>query len=113
MNSRDAIEDHKKALMMSGNLSNFHLENIKKWPHIIFDDLDSFVVNFNFIDQNGGTDGVSKVFAGVVVYDLQFKDGIEITDNIKEKGSILKSWVKTLFWEDTKVTIKTEGEEWN
>jgi len=104
------IDDHRNMLILSGNLSSFHLDNLKAFPKIIFDDIKNFKLHYNFYTGNGED---KKLYSGKVIYDIIFeKEPIFTKEELKKRSNDLKLWVKTLFWKDTKVTIKKNGKKW-
>lgn len=110
------IDDHRQALMMSGNLSDFQIQNLKAWPNIVFDDVKNFKLTYNFvekiIDEDTG-DEKDVLCAGKVIYDIVFNEEPAYTKEEKTKRlDDIKLWVKTMFWKDTKVTIKKNGKKW-
>ena len=109
-NSETLIEDHRRALIMSGKLSKFHMDNMKAFPQVAFDNLETCELNFNFYRYDD--DGNKEIYSGRVVYDLKLKESSRTEDELKQRAGFLKLWTKTLFWEDTKVEILREGAEW-
>jgi len=110
-NNEGKIAEHRKMLILSGNLSNFHTENLRMFPQVVFNNIDKFSVDFNFYRYNEAGD--REVCAGRVSYDISFKESPETSeDELKKRGEALKFFVRSLFWQDTKVTITREGSEW-
>ncbi|GAG10685.1 unnamed protein product, partial [marine sediment metagenome] len=63
------IDDHRNMLVFSGNLSSFHLDNLKIFPKIVFDDIKTFTLHYDFYE---GKDGDKKLCSGKVIYDITF-----------------------------------------
>ena len=42
------IEDHKKMVIMTGSLSDFQLNNLKTWPFLLFDELETAEITYDF-----------------------------------------------------------------
>lgn len=106
------IEDHKKALMMSGNLSDFQIVNLRNYPQIVFNDIENYSLNFNFYRYKES--GEREVYSGKVEYDINFKEGYEESNEQMDfRKTALETFVKSLFWEDTEVSLKKNGEKWN
>ena len=107
----EIISEHRKMLILSGNLSSFHMENLTNFPHIVFNELEKFELEYNFYKFNES--GERQVFAGHITYNVDFKEGIEADeDELRKRAEALKFFVKSLFWEDTEVSIKRGGSEW-
>ena len=106
------IDDHRQALMLSGNLSDWHINNLKAWPKIVFDDVKDFDLVYDFTEEAEDKD--KKVLcAGKVIYNLRFEKEPEYTkEELYKRLEDLKTWVKVMFWKDTKVIIKKEGKKW-
>lgn len=100
---QDEIQQHRQALLLSGNLSNFHLTNLKSWPYILFD-ADSFKevrVDYSFVDDD------KKITNGQVIYDF-----VGCNDSFdRKKLEVLEGWVRVLFWSDTEVVFKKDGKK--
>jgi len=109
-NQETLIEDHRRALIMSGKLSKFHMDNLKAFPQIAFDNLDTCKLEYNFYRY--GEEGEKEIYSGRVVYDLKLKEPKREESDLKQRAEFLKHWVQTLFWKDTKVQILREGAEW-
>lgn len=96
----DVVEEHKKMLILSGNLSEFQLKNLKTWPFVVFDNIDNAMVDYNF----GDTGRIEE--AGEVTYTIMRKDCSKQEDNFETKKETIINWVKFMFWKDTKVMVK-------
>ena len=104
------IDDHRNMLMLSGNLSSFHIDNLKTFPKIVFDNIKNFTLHYDFYEGKGDA---KKLYSGKVIYDLTFDKEPEYTvEELQRRMSDIKFWVRTLFWKDTGVTIKKDGKRW-
>lgn len=106
----DIISDHRKMLIMSGNLSDFQLENMKNWPFILFDDIDSVKLNYDFttkvLNENGNMS--ENIGSGKVCYNVVRHAGFKPESSEADKIATLTQWTKFLFWSDTEVEVKFE-----
>lgn len=91
------LEDLKKGMILSGRLSEVHLHNLKQYPFIAFDGLDSVEINYNLEPLMNNEDG------SYFEYILKFKKGTP--KGIKEKANILASMVKVLLWSKIEIRI--------
>jgi len=98
--SNNIVDDHKKMLIVSGNLSDFQLKNLKTWPFVVFDNIEDAMLDYNFGSENGIDT------AGEVTYTIMKKDITKNEDNIDNKKETLINWVKFMFWKETKVTVQ-------
>lgn len=105
------VDEHRKMLMMTGNLSDFQLENLKTWPFIVFDSiLEKTSVKYDFTKMIDKQEALS---AGTVIYDFTFKPKTKMDrEETKKKLAILKLWTQFLFWQDTVVEFQTAGKKW-
>lgn len=102
--AENVVEEHKKMMVMTGKLSDFQLENLQKWPFVVFNEsLNNVSVDYDFYKEE------KELYAGKVVYDFNFKSEPE---KYEEELQMLTFWVKYLFWEDTKVEFKSGGKKW-
>lgn len=107
------IEAHKQAIIFTGKISEFHVNNLEKWPFIIFDD-DIMGLNIRYDFNTPGHEeyeAVPNICPGYVEYDLQFRKGVKVKD-AKKKLEILTNWVKSIFWQETEVRFKRNGRKW-
>jgi hypothetical protein len=100
------LDDHRNMLMVSKKISDFQETNLKNWPLIVFNDVDSVKIDYNFVRKN-------EFFAGIITFDLSFKDN-KIPDEETKKIAItnLYQWTTLLFWTDTKINFKLNGKKW-
>jgi hypothetical protein len=109
------IKEHRAHLMISGQISDFQLKNIKTWPFIAFDDIEKVKLAYSFkLDENSEQENALGVYAGYVTYDIYFKKNAKISSDKKQKAfEQLILWTKFLFWEDTQVFFKRGGKKWS
>jgi len=105
------LDEHRNSLMISGNISDFQLENLKQWPFVAFDDVDSVKIEYDFKKMNN--DDVEEVCAGEITFDLSFKKTLTLSkEEINKRIAFLTVWTKFLFWQDTEVKFKKKGVKW-
>ncbi len=110
--SETKIADHRQMVVMTGNLSDFHLANLRNWPYVIFEkkDLESVGIDYNFTKQS---DEGEELDAGSVTYDFKFKkEPTYSKEELTKRLSELRRWVRLIFWEDTQVNFKKKGKKW-
>lgn len=104
--TKTIMDDHRNMLMVSKKISDFQEKNLKTWPLIVFNNLDTVKVDYSFIRKN-------EFYAGKVTFDFTFKEN-KLPD-LAEKTKAIKSlyeWTALLFWTDTKITFKVNGKKW-
>jgi len=94
------VEDHRKMMILSGNLSDFQIKNISKYPSVFYPGFIESRVDYDF----GGT-GVNH--AGTVQYKITLEKIMEPESKEKEEDA-LNACVKFLFWKETDVRISYE-----
>lgn len=106
------VDEHRKMVVLTGNISEFQLKNIKAWPFIIFDqDLLKCEIKYDFTDIVEVEKDLAKTLnAGVVEYDFYFKK--DPMDKVSLRLAQLSLWTRFMFWEDTGVVFKKEGKLW-
>lgn len=97
-NSQTVLDDHRKMLTVSKHLSDFQLQNLKKWAFIAFDSVDKSSVDYSFID------GEDQFYAGRVVFKINLGKDISLEEKIK-RSTFLADWTRVLFWTDTKIEV--------
>lgn len=105
------VDDHKKMLIMTGNLSDFQLDNLKKWPFILFDkELEQAEINYDFTKVVANEEELSP---GRVSYNFTFKKNTKLSrEETKKKLDMLSLWTRFLFWKETKVEFQRAGKKW-
>ena len=108
------VEEHRKMLVLSWELSDFQLKNLKTWPFLLFDNIDKVEISYDFtktIQEND--EEVEDLCAGKIEFNIIFNKNTKIKKEVKEKGlETLSLWTKFLFWNDTEVIIKRNGKIW-
>jgi len=109
-NQQNIVDEHRKMVVMTGNLSEFQLKNMKAWPFIIFDDLSKVEINYDFTNiVEVDKELEEAISAGSIEYDFYFKK--EPPDPDLRLAQLIL-WTKYMFWEDTDVTFKKQGQAW-
>lgn len=104
------IEEHKKMVIMTGNLSDFQLTNLKTWPFILFDSLESVEVSYDFTKLIAEKEELSP---GTVQFNFKFKKDTKLNrDQTKKQLEALSLWTKFMFWKETEVRFVKEGKKW-
>lgn len=94
------LEEHRKMVVFSGNLSDFQLKNLTGWAQIVIPSFKEVKIKYNF-----------KTGPGKIIYEFILKN--KVSDKKKDEALIvLNQWAKFLFWEDTTVSIFFGKKEW-
>lgn len=101
----ETIDIHRKMLLMSKNVSDFQVENLKKWVLFFIDKengLNNYKIKYNFVKNR-------EFFEGEVVFELILSSPQDtLNNNLKN----IESSVKFLFWDGTKVKFKVNRKLW-
>jgi hypothetical protein len=101
------IDAHRRAIIMSGQVSDFQLENLQKWPFLLFNDLEKNKISYDFTAKE-----IDEIMSpGKVSYDFKFKQEVDKASVAKQLDT-LTTWVKFLFWKQTEVEFLKDGKEW-
>ena len=104
------IEDHKKMVIMTGKLSDFQLDNLKTWPFLLFDDLESVEITYDFTKLIAEQEELSP---GTVQFNFKFKKETKLDrDQAKQQLDTLSLWTRFMFWKETKVRFLKLGKKW-
>jgi hypothetical protein len=110
--AEQVVNEHRQMFLLTGNLSDFQLENLKKWPFIIFGkDLKKAEIAYDFKMEQPDDVNARDLKAGSVTFDLFFKKKPE-QDFIASGLAMLQVWTKFMFWSDTEVILKLKGKKW-
>lgn len=105
------VDEHKKMVMMTGNLSDFQLENLKKWPFLLFEDLETVKLTYDFTKLI--SDKEEELSPGTIQYDFTFKKGTKLDRDLTKKHlGTLTLWTKFMFWKETEVRFLVAGKKW-
>lgn len=118
--SSKVVEDHKKMIVLSGQISEFQLNNLRQYPFVVFDDyIDTIELEYNFLkevekeDQKENEEPVEVIYPGDVSYTINFKKTPEYSkEEMEYRLTQLAKWVKYLFWLETTVHINYGDKEW-
>ena len=100
------LDDHRKMLTLSKQLSSFQLENLKGWPFVVFPDIKKSEVEYSFIDNE------EMFYAGEVIFKVELDSELN-KEEILKRSTFLSDWTKVLFWTDTKVEVHVNGKRIN
>lgn len=92
------LDDHRKMLTLSKQLSDFQITNLKAWPQIAFNDVKNSTVDYSFIDKD------EMFYAGKVIFRIALLEEPNKEEIIK-RSNHLADWTRILFWTDTQVEV--------
>jgi hypothetical protein len=104
------IEDHKKMVIMTGSLSDFQLQNLKTWPFLLFDGLETVEITYDFTKLVAEQ---SELSPGTIQFNFNFKGELEPEKDLAKKQlETLSLWTRFMFWKETKVNFLKSGKKW-
>ena len=92
------LDDHRKMLTLSKQLSEFQITNLKTWPQIAFDNVLNSTVDYSFIDKD------EMFYAGKVIFRVNLSNEPSKEEIIK-RSNYLADWTRILFWTDIQVEV--------
>lgn len=98
------VDVHRNMLMVSKNLSEFQIQNMKQWPFIFLSDIKEAKISYDFIKDD-------LFYPGVVTYEIETNSEL-IGESLHLGISYLEASVKLMFWSDTEVKITIDGALW-
>lgn len=108
MSQPNKVDDHRNMVMVSKCISEFQENNLKTWGHIVFNDVETVKIDYDFVDGKR-----EEFYAGKVSFDFTFREGKEPDEDRKKHAfKNLTNWCQVLFWADTEVSFKKKGKKW-
>ena len=102
-NTEKILQDMRKITMLTGQISSVHEESLKKWPYIIFDDVESVEIDYNLSKEitKSEKEGyiVFKVRGPIAPKDDDSKE------NIKKRCESLSRWARDMLWPEIKIEV--------
>jgi len=79
------LENHKKMFLLSGNPSDFQLNNLKQYPFVVFGKiLKKVKIEYSFIKPE-----TNQIYPGYVSLDFSIKQKDNKIENLNQKKQIL------------------------
>ena len=105
--NKDYLDELRKMTMISGRLSEFHLNNLKLWPFTLYSGIDTLALKYDFSPgESTEKDTPGERNYGKLIYKLSLKQGTLVNPaDIKLKSDTLLKWVQTLLWNEVSVTV--------
>lgn len=103
-NTREIIEDMKNITMLTGEISSVHLVNLKKWPHIVFNNITGLEIKYDLTK-----DRTKETGEGFVEFYVEIEN--EEIEDFDKRCSFLAMWVRDMFWSEIRVSVFFNGKE--
>lgn len=101
-NKTPSLEDLTKLVMFTGRVSEVHLENLKRFPFIFFNNIVDAELNYSI-------ETTDKAKSSIFSYTLSMP--WEFNDNLDKRYKALESAVRSLFWKEVKIELKINDVE--
>ena len=110
MKTKEIIDDMRKITMLTGEISSVHVQNLKTWPFVVFDDIVSVEIDYDLTKANTLETG-----EGVVIFNTMSKE-MEKEDllgqiNFEKRCNMLASYVRNMFWKEIKIEVLFNSEQ--
>jgi hypothetical protein len=101
------LRELNQGMLISGRLSEVHIYNLKQYPFLVFNNIESIEISYNLEPLFDNQDGA------YVEYTLKFKSGLRKTDakKIEENSKILRNMVQVLLSKKVRVDILSQQKE--
>jgi hypothetical protein len=101
------LRELNQGMLISGRLSEVHIYNLKQYPFLVFNNIESIEISYNLEPLFDNQDGA------YVEYTLKFKSGLKKTDTkkIEENSKILRNMVQVLLSKKVRVDILSQQKE--
>ena len=96
-NTQEILEDMRKITMLTGEISKIHQENLKTWPYVIFNEINSVEIKYDLTK-----DYTKEVGEGYI--EFRMESGSD-QDSIDTRCNALAAWVRNMFWNEIKIII--------
>ncbi len=95
------LKDLAKGIIFSGRISEFHLDNLSKYPFIFFEDIKEASLEYSVPDMADFDKGREKP---EIIYRIIFNPSPRM-DNLDKRIKAIEGAVRTLLWPDTEVKL--------
>jgi hypothetical protein len=102
----DILDANRRAMIISGKISDFQINNLKGWPSLLFD---KFKVTLTYDFTSKKEDEFMS--AGIITYNFVFQEDADL-EGYSKKLQQITDWVHVLFWKDTEVKFLKDDKEW-
>jgi hypothetical protein len=94
---QDILNDHKKAAILTGKLSDFQLNNLKTYPFILFDKIIEVQIEYDIKLKEKGI--------STVTYLIKSNQPTSDVEFIDDKVLTLTTWVQSVLWDTVMVSV--------
>ena len=101
MSENTSHKDLTKLTMFFGRIPETHIEALKSYPFIFFNDVSKATLDYSVETTNKVGTSLS--------YDLSLN--LEKNDHLDKRYKGLEQAVRDLFWKEAKIQIKIDGQE--
>lgn len=97
----EILSDLRKLVLITGNLSEVHINTLKTAPFIFFDKVKEVQISHNIkAEDSSGMPGLGSQVGFVIFFEEDYSP-----DLLKERTLALKNTVHTILWPEVSVTI--------
>lgn len=102
------VKELAQLALLSNRISDFHEKNLRAYPFVFFNDLDSVVLTYDLSRQLDSKDLSPGVEHNAVRYDLSLKDSAS-NDFLEKRFLALEQSVRNLLWSDIVLIVSING----
>ena len=104
---KQRLKERAQLAVFSNRISDFHVENLKKFPFVFFDNVKSVNIDYDF---GHAVDETKKEVQHGSRVAYHFTGSIE-GENMDKRFQALEAAVRNLFWRDVKVEVYFNGKK--
>jgi hypothetical protein len=92
------LDDMRRITMLTGEISNVHEASLKKWPYIVFENVQSVSISYDLTKQTAIDNGYNHV-----VYNIFIDNPEDLL--LESRSKILTEWIRDMFWNEIEVKV--------
>jgi hypothetical protein len=92
------LDDMRRITMLTGEISNVHEASLKKWPYIVFENVQSVSISYDLTKQTAIDNGYNHV-----AYNIFINNPEDLV--LESRSKILTEWIRDLFWNEIEVKV--------
>jgi hypothetical protein len=119
MSTREILDDLKKMMIMTGQMSDLHYKNLVQWGKIVFENYDSVEISYNINNTDPNKfkkltgNALENYSQSFIRYKVIPKKGKRmLKKNAEQALNTLTLWIGDIFWTGIQVQIFIKDKEY-
>jgi hypothetical protein len=101
MDERQILDELNKGALLSGRLSETHVKNLKLFPFVVFDHVDSAEIDYDIVTDPGEIAAGKK---SKIVYRISLNEPQQ--GDVEKRVAALANFVRGLMWAGIEVSVE-------